>query len=118
MYLITWEAVLNPSEVVRIQKLVEQVHLSDNLLNYVQDLLEFSRNTHHFSAGLSPRAGIALTKAAQAWAYISGRDHVLPEDIQMVLPYVVSHRLKSELSYEEISLNEIRSLFLQVAVPN
>ena len=112
------QSILKPDDVVRIQSEVDQVFLSDNLIDYIQDLLEFSRESHHFSTGLSPRAGIALSKAAQAWAYIAGRKHVLPEDVQIVLPFVVNHRLRSALSYEEFSAQEIKSLFLQVAVPN
>ena len=112
------EAIFSPSDVLRIQDEVTQVFLSDSLLDYIQDLLEFSRDSHHFSTGLSPRAGIALSRAAQSWAYMTGKEHVLPEHVQTVLPFVVTHRLKSEQSYEPLSTHDIRKLFMQVPVPN
>lgn len=71
---------------------VKQVKVSDTLLNYVISLLEQSRINNTFQ-GLSPRAGKDIIKAAKAWAFIQGRDYVLPDDVQMILPSVVSHRL-------------------------
>ncbi|MEA9354748.1 MoxR family ATPase [Bacteriovorax sp. PP10] len=71
---------------------VKQVKVSDALLNYVISLLEKSRINNSFQ-GLSPRAGKDIIKAAKAWAFIEGRDYVLPDDVQMILPSVVSHRL-------------------------
>ena len=63
-------------------------------LDYVQALLARSRESGDFSSGLSPRAGLALLAAARAWALLGGRDHVLPEDVQAVLPAVAGHRLR------------------------
>jgi MoxR-like ATPase len=71
---------------------VKQVKVSDALLNYVISLLEQSRINNSFQ-GLSPRAGKDIIKAAKAWAFIEGRDYVLPDDVQMILSSVVSHRL-------------------------
>lgn len=71
---------------------VKQVKVTDTLLNYVISLLEQSRINNSFQ-GLSPRAGKDIIKAAKAWAFIHGRDYVLPDDVQMILPSVVSHRL-------------------------
>ncbi len=71
---------------------VKNVKVSDTLLNYVISLLEQSRVNNSFQ-GLSPRAGKDIIKAAKAWAFIHGRDYVLPDDVQVILPSVVSHRL-------------------------
>lgn len=71
---------------------VKSVKVSDTLLNYVISLLDQSRSNNSFQ-GLSPRAGKDVIKAAKAWAFIQGRDYVLPDDVQMILPSVVSHRL-------------------------
>lgn len=71
---------------------VKQVKVSDALLNYVISLLEQSRINNSFQ-GLSPRAGKDIIKAAKAWAFIEGRDYVLPDDVQRILPSVISHRL-------------------------
>jgi len=85
--------VITPQRLLAIQAYVPQVHVSDALLDYCQDLLEFSRTSPRFHHGLSPRAGLALLKGARAWALLNGRFQVLPEDLQAVLPATVGHRL-------------------------
>lgn len=80
-------------ELQRLQRQAANVVVAEPLLAYVQNLLAFSRASQLFSAGLSPRAGLALVHAAKAWALMDGRGHALPEDVQNVLPSVVSHRL-------------------------
>jgi MoxR-like ATPase len=69
------------------------VHVSDALLDYVQALVGHTRRSAEYVAGLSPRAALALTQAARAWALLDARKHVVPEDVQAVLPGVVGHRL-------------------------
>jgi len=78
-----------------IQNQVDEIFVSDALLDYCQALLEFSRTSPRFHHGLSPRAGLALLRNARAWALLEGRDKVLPEDIQVVLTATVGHRLHS-----------------------
>jgi MoxR-like ATPase len=85
---------LRPDTVVGIQHAVRTVHVSDALLDYVQALIARTRERTDLKLGLSPRAGQGLVRAAQAWAYLEGREAVLPEDIQAVLPAVVAHRLE------------------------
>ncbi|HVW70851.1 MAG TPA: MoxR family ATPase [Steroidobacteraceae bacterium] len=85
---------LDAQTVVRIQSDVREVHISDALLDYTQALIARTRDRSDLKLGLSPRAGQGLIRAAQAWAYLSGRRAVLPEDIQAVLPSVVAHRLE------------------------
>ena len=67
---------------------------SGPLIDYVQNLLTQSRRSSIFAEGLSPRAGLALLRAARAWALLDGRNHVLPDDVQAVLLPVAGHRLK------------------------
>jgi MoxR-like ATPase len=86
---------LTLEQLITIQKEVETTFVSDALLDYCQALLEFSRTSPRFHHGLSPRAGLALLRNAQAWAVLEERDSVLPEDIQAVLTATVSHRLHS-----------------------
>ena len=74
-----------------IQSAARKVHTSPALLDYLQDLLDASRQRH--TTGLSPRAGLALLHASQAWALMHGRELVLPEDIQAVAIPVMAHRL-------------------------
>lgn len=78
-----------------LQQEVQKIHVSDALLDYLQAILIFTRNSPRYSSGLSPRAGLALRQCAQAWAMMDGRDYALPEDVQAVLPGVVKHRLQT-----------------------
>ncbi len=87
--------VMNPRTLIEIQDNVRKVHASPALLDYLQDLLDASRQRH--STGLSPRAGLALMHASQAWALMQGRDMVLPEDIQEVGTAVMAHRLGHDI---------------------
>lgn len=85
---------LAAEELAPMQRAVNEIHLSEALLDYVQALIAHSRVCGEWQAGLSPRAALALIAAARAWALLSGRDHVRPEDIQTVLPGVAGHRLR------------------------
>lgn len=89
------EAVLDTAGVVDLQDKVDEVTTSVALLRYVRDLLEFTRVSGRFVNGLSPRAGQALVRAAKAWAFLDGRDFVLPEDVQAVFPSLSGHRLRA-----------------------
>ncbi|MPM63314.1 hypothetical protein SDC9_110194 [bioreactor metagenome] len=84
---------LSLDELEWLQQEVLKVHTSDALLNYVQDLITATRSGRWFLQGLSPRAGIALMRAAKAQALICGRDYVAPDDVQAILPQTVAHRL-------------------------
>jgi MoxR-like ATPase len=89
----TLRPVAKPADLVSAQLAVKAVFASGALLDYVQALLAHTRASGRFAEGLSPRAGLALLQAARAWAWFDGRDHVIPEDIQNVLPAVAGHRL-------------------------
>ena len=78
---------------LELQAQVDTVHVAEPLLEYLQDLLARSRTMPGLAYGLSPRAGLALLRAARAWALAHGRGHVLPEDLKAILPSVASHRL-------------------------
>jgi len=86
---------IDQAQLIAIQNEVDNIFVSDALLDYCQALLEFSRTSPRFHHGLSPRAGLALLRNARAWALLGGRDKVLPEDIQAVLTATVGHRLHS-----------------------
>ncbi|MFM7121213.1 MAG: AAA family ATPase, partial [Gammaproteobacteria bacterium] len=66
----------------------------DALLDYVQRLIRATRADDRYGTGLSPRGALGLLQAARAWAFTAGRMYVLPEDVQAVLPAVVTHRLR------------------------
>ena len=85
--------VVSDQQLLELQQQVQQIHVSDALLEYVQDLLAASRGAPQFANGLSPRAGLGLVQSARAWALIHRRTMVLPEDIQSVAASVMTHRL-------------------------
>jgi MoxR-like ATPase len=85
------------------QKKVREVHVADALRDYILDLLEKSRQLDNLGTGLSPRAGLALQRCAQAWAFADGREMVMPEDVQAVAASVMAHRLGSSASGTEHS---------------
>ena len=87
-------AVLDHGELAAIQALIPQVRASDALIDYVLRLVEATRSEPQFAWGLSPRASLALLAAARAWAFLAGREYVIPEDVQAVLPAVAGHRLR------------------------
>lgn len=87
------EPVLDARHLAQMRRAVRGIFVADPVIDYVQRLLQASRELPDFAMGLSPRAGLMLLNLARAWAYIDQRDHVLPDDIQAVLPGLVAHRL-------------------------
>ena len=104
-------------QVLRIQEEVAQVHPSDTFVDYLQNILEFTRKSGHFQIGLSPRAGIALLSAAKAWAYLKGRDYVLPGDLQETLPWTAGHRLRTSRDHSPVVPEHLAELIRKVPVP-
>jgi len=104
---------LTPQRLVSLQDRVQSIHASAALLDYVQALVAHTRRHAGFKQGLSPRAAIALLRAARAWALIDGRDSVFPEDVQAVLEAVVGHRLGTR----EESVSASTRLLEAVAIP-
>jgi MoxR-like ATPase len=86
---------MEPGELIELQRSVREVHVSEALISYVQAIVDHTRRSPDYEVGLSPRAALALLRAARAWALIDHRDLVIPEDIQAVLPAVTGHRLRS-----------------------
>ena len=97
-----------------MQQHVATITASDALLDYIQALILYSRESHLFHYGLSPRAGLALLHVSKAFAMLNGRDYVIPEDVQAVLPAVVGHRLQM-IDPDQSQQAEV--LLLDVAIP-
>ena len=110
-------AVITPEQLMLIQRQTEKIHVSTAILDYLQDLLEFSRQSTEFTNGLSPRAGLAILHCARAWALMEGHEHVLPEDIQAILPSVIGHRLQPSVDMRIADNNLARYLIDQVPIP-
>ncbi len=104
------------AELLRLQQCVKQIFVSPALLDYLQAIIRYTREAGRYSHGLSPRAGVALLTAARAWALLDERQAVIPEDIQAVLPGVVSHRLQVAGEYQH-SDTLVRELIEAVAIP-
>jgi MoxR-like ATPase len=109
---------LSIEQLERLQQQVKGIYVSDALLDYCQDILSHTRNSPHYQHGLSPRAGLAMLQSAKAWALIEGRNQVLPEDLQAILPSTVAHRLQStgETGGQQ-SDNLVQGLMESVPIP-
>ena len=109
---------MGPQDLAELQRAAHGVHASDALLDYVQALAEHTRRAADYVNGLSPRAALALLHAARAWALMAGRPHVLPEDVQAVLPSVVGHRLVPTGEAGKVNGADVADRLLkQVAIP-
>jgi MoxR-like ATPase len=86
--------ILSQAEVLKLQEAADKIHCSDLIIGFVQRILTGSRGIRVDFSGLSPRAGLAMLSAAKAWAFLAGRDFVVPEDVQAVAPWVINHRMR------------------------
>ncbi|MEE8234534.1 MAG: MoxR family ATPase [Gammaproteobacteria bacterium] len=109
---------IDSEQLIAMQVLAESIHVAEALLDYLQDLLEFSRRSADYTNGLSPRAGLAVLRCARAWALIHGHPQVLPEDIQQVLPSIISHRLnRVQDNGQATQEDDAADLIKQVPIP-
>jgi len=111
------QPMLNAGELAQLQAQVLAVHAADTLLNYVQDLIAATRSGRWFLQGLSPRAGIAVIRAAKAQALLSGRDYVAPDDVQAILPQTVAHRMVPVGDAGRGSVEQVRAMLEAVPLP-
>ena len=101
-------------QLLQMQRAVKEVYASPALLDYIQALIKFTRESDEYQVGLSPRAGLALLNSAKAWAYMQQRESVIPEDVQAVLAPVAGHRLRAGHSNSD---NIVAPLLANVAIP-
>jgi MoxR-like ATPase len=87
------EPLISVPQLLQLQQQVEAIKVSDAVIDYLQRLVECTRRDSVFTYGLSPRGAMAWLRAAKAWAFIHGRDYLVPEDLQTVLTPVVGHRI-------------------------
>ncbi|MBK6294051.1 MAG: MoxR family ATPase [Rhodoferax sp.] len=111
------QPMLNATELARLQAQVLAVHAADTLLNYVQDLIAATRSGRWFLQGLSPRAGIAVIRAAKAQALLNGRNYVAPDDVQAILPQTVAHRMVPVGDAGRGSVEQVRAMLDAVPLP-
>lgn len=111
------QPIVNAAELREAQAMVKRVHTSDAIVDYVQDILDATRSGKWECQGLSPRAGLALLRSAQAWAWLEGRELVVPEDVQAVAPAVIGHRLGAGVaSHPETATRLAREILASIPV--
>lgn len=106
--------VITLDELLSMQKEVKGVFVDDTIKQYIISIVTRTRNHPQIYLGVSPRGSIALMQAAKSYAYIQGRDFVLPDDIQFLAPFVFSHRmiLQSQARYDGVNAEQIISSIL------
>ncbi|MGM8212140.1 AAA family ATPase [Virgibacillus sp. W0430] len=107
--------VLTKEELLTIQEDIKTVYIAENVKRYIITLATATRQHDHIALGVSPRGSIALMEATKAYAYISGRDYVLPDDVKYLAPYVFAHRIRltAESNYEGITNEEVISTIIE-----
>jgi MoxR-like ATPase len=110
-------SLLDAVELNNLQAQVQSIHAAPPLLDYVQDLIAATRSGQWFVQGLSPRAGIAVVRAAKAQALLSGRDYVAPDDVQAILAQTVAHRLVPLADADRGAVEQVRALLERVPLP-
>ena len=113
----TLPSLLSSAELHILQQQVLDIHASAPLLDYIQDLIAATRNGQWFLQGLSPRAGMAVLRAARAQALLCGRDYVAPDDVQAILPQTVAHRLIPVNDANRGAVEQVRAMLEAVPLP-
>jgi len=108
------EPVISKEEILQMQQEVRKVHVSEAVEHYVLDLTEATRDHKSVEVGISPRAMLAMVRAAQAVAFMEGREYVLPDDVKRVAPELITHRLHLTMDAElHVTEQEVAAEILQ-----
>ena len=110
-------SLLSAAELAELQRRVLEVHAADPLLDYVQDLIAATRSGQWFAQGLSPRAGIAILRAAKAQALLMERGYVAPDDVRAILEQTIAHRLIPVADAGRGATEQVRAMLAAVALP-
>jgi MoxR-like ATPase len=111
------QPVVSIDRFVAMQTAVDTIHCSEPLLNYVQQLIEATRNPGLFVYGISPRAGLAIVQASRAWALMAGRSHAEPGDVQTVFGPIADHRLTPAEQHSRSTAEMVDDLLKQIPIP-
>jgi len=109
--------VISIERFLAIQAAVDKIHCSEPLLDYVQQLVQATRNSGLFVYGISPRAGLAIIQASRAWALMDGRSHIEPGDVQSVFSAIAEHRLTPAEQHSRSAADLVAELLDQIASP-
>ena len=110
-------AVLSPADLARLQAEVLAVHAAEPVLEYLQDLVAATRSGRWFAQGLSPRAALAVARAAKAQAFLQGRNYVAPDDIAAILPQTAAHRLIPVSDAGRGAMEQVRAMVDATPIP-
>ena len=111
------QAVMTPEELLQAQGVVRSIHAAPALLDYLQALIAATRSGQWFVEGLSPRAGLAVLRAARARALLEQRDYVSPDDVQAILPQTIAHRLRPRAGAGRGAREQVRAMIESVPIP-
>ena len=111
------EQVVSPEETAYVCSAYTEVNVSEPVLHYLMDIIERTRTEDNFVTGVSTRGAIALYKASQVTAAFAGRDYVIPEDVQLVAPHVLAHRISRDSGKTGASLKFLNKIIENVQVP-
>ncbi|MBS0595078.1 MAG: MoxR family ATPase, partial [Proteobacteria bacterium] len=111
------EPVMAPAQLQQAQAAVRAVRASEPLLDYLQTLIHATRSGQWFVEGLSPRAGIAVLRAAKSRALMARRDYVAPDDVQAILPQAIAHRLQPVGGAGRGAIEQVRALIEATPIP-
>ena len=116
----TLEPVITCEDITALMEKVRLVRCSDNIRKYIIELVNATRNAEYIKLGVSPRGSIALYNTAKAMALISGRAYVIPDDVKLLAPYVLAHRIILTPKGRSVcgsSENAVEKLLSEVPVP-
>ncbi|WP_245741881.1 AAA family ATPase [Anaerobacillus arseniciselenatis] len=114
------EAVLSLEELLQMQREVTEVYVDESVKSYIISIVKETREHNSVYLGASPRGSIALMKTAQAYAFVQGREYVIPDDIKFLSPYVLGHRiiLNSDSKFANVSTRTVVNEIIQrVKIP-
>ncbi len=117
---LSLEAVTSTKDIIRMQNEVCEVKVNRDIISYVINIVNETRNSQNLTLGASPRASLAVVRAAQAAAYYAGRDYVIPDDVIKLLPSLLTHRLilSSEARINHLTAEKVLSTIVSgVKVP-
>lgn len=114
----TIDCVVEKNEIEYVMRNFRLVKVSDDVANYIIDIVELTRQDGKIELGVSPRGAIALYKACQCWAAINGRDFAIPEDVKKMAPYVLNHRIIPKgINKMEDMIETINEILAKAKVP-
>ncbi|HXB39458.1 MAG TPA: MoxR family ATPase [Bacteroidia bacterium] len=111
---------LSPTDIAKLRAIVQQVHIEDNLVNYIAQIVHETRSHNAILLGASPRASLAIMNAAKACATLRGRDFISPDDVKYVTPHVLKHRiiLTPEKEMEGVHVTEVINMVIdKIEIP-